>query len=511
MLAPYRVLDCSVDRGELAGFMLAALGADVIAIEPPAGSPSRHRGPFAGGAPHVDRSLQHWAYARGKRSVVLDLASSAADRDALRRLVADADVLIESATPGDMDALGLGYGDLAAINPKLVYASITPFGLDGPKARWAATDLTVWASSGAMVLTGDADRAPIRPSIPQAFLHAASEAAGAIVAALFERSRSGLGQHIDVSAQQACMQATQSNVLAVPNHTTFSLRGAGGFKLNSIDMKALWPCADGHVSITFFFGPAVGPYSARLMDWVHEKGFCDAATRDKDWIAYGAMLVDGSEPVSEYERVTRVIEEFCRAHTKAELLEGALQRRLLIAPISMLEDVVGLRQFRERGYWQTVDGVVYPGPFAKLSATPMPSLTAPRPLGADTDAVLAATPRQAEAPAPASPRARPRSRPLDGVKVLDLMWVMAGPVSTRVLADLGATVVRVESSHRIETARTLMPFRNNQPGLDTSCLFASLNAGKLGVTVDPAVPRGGQSSRILSGGPTWSPRASPRR
>ncbi len=491
MLSPYRVLDLTDDRGELAGFILAMLGAEVIAVEPPGGSPSRHRGPWAGGEPHPDRSLTHWAYARGKRSIVLDLDGSEADRETLRRLADGADVVIESATPGRMAALGLDHAALSARNPALVYASISPFGQDGPKAQWAATDLTVWASAGPLVLTGDDDRAPVRVGVPQAFLHASAEAAGAIVAALIERSRSGLGQHVDVSAQQASAQATQCMVLAAPNNADMARRGSGAVKVGPLDLQLVWPCKDGHVSITFLFGTALGPPTARFMNWIHEEGVCDEATRDKDWIAYGGLLMSGAEPLEEYARVKRIVGEFCSTRTKAELLQGAMERRLLIAPLSMVDDVVGSPQLASRGYWVEQDGVRWPGAFAKLSMTPLPTLGLPRPLGADTEAVLADLAAGARRPAcGAAVTPEPTARPLEGLKVLDLMWVMAGPAGTRVLADLGATVVRVESNKRVDTARTLQPFRNNDTGVDSSMLFASLNAGKLDITIDPTMPEG---------------------
>jgi crotonobetainyl-CoA:carnitine CoA-transferase CaiB-like acyl-CoA transferase len=106
LLSAYRVLDLCDERGDLAGFMLAQLGAEVIAIEPPGGSHARTLGPFAGELPDPERSLIHWAYNRGKKSVVLDLDTDA-DRDQLRRLVQGADVLIESFEPGHLEALGL--------------------------------------------------------------------------------------------------------------------------------------------------------------------------------------------------------------------------------------------------------------------------------------------------------------------------------------------------------------------------------------------------------------------
>src|SRR5256885_4821496 len=138
MLGGYRVLDLSDERGQLAGAMLGNLGAEVILVEPPGGARSRTLAPWAGGRAGVERSLTHWGYNRGKKSVVLDLDPGHRDRSTLLDLVMSADVLIESSTPGDMAALGLGYDDLADLNPALVYVSISAFGQDGPKARWAA-------------------------------------------------------------------------------------------------------------------------------------------------------------------------------------------------------------------------------------------------------------------------------------------------------------------------------------------------------------------------------------
>src|SRR5262245_4599522 len=127
------------ERGHLAGLMLAQMGADVIAVEPPDGSSARRLAPFAGDVAGPDRSLHHWAYNRGKRSVVLDLHDEAG-RAGLRRLAAGADILIECAGPGEMDAWGLGRDVLSQLNPALIHVSITAFGSDGPKADWAAPD-----------------------------------------------------------------------------------------------------------------------------------------------------------------------------------------------------------------------------------------------------------------------------------------------------------------------------------------------------------------------------------
>ena len=136
MLERYRVVDLTDERGNLAAFMLAGLGADVVLVEPPQGSGGRRRGPFAGDGRDPERSLTFWGWNRGKRSVVLDLESDAG-RDGLARLCAGGDVVIESgAVPIDLAAL-------RAADPALVTVSITAFGSSGPKAAWPATDLTV--------------------------------------------------------------------------------------------------------------------------------------------------------------------------------------------------------------------------------------------------------------------------------------------------------------------------------------------------------------------------------
>src|SRR5580658_2849958 len=229
MLSPYKVLDLSDERGHLCGQILGDLGADVVLVEPSAGARSRHTGPFYKDQPHRDRSLAFWAYNRNKRSITLDLEREE-DRAKLRKLAASADFLIESSMPGSLARKGLGYSDLAALNPHLIYISITPFGKDGPKADAAASDLTLVAAGGTLALQGDADRSPLRITVPQAFLHASADGAAAALIAHHERLRSGLGQHIDVSAQEAISVAAFSQPLVPALGTTGNVREAGGVR-----------------------------------------------------------------------------------------------------------------------------------------------------------------------------------------------------------------------------------------------------------------------------------------
>jgi crotonobetainyl-CoA:carnitine CoA-transferase CaiB-like acyl-CoA transferase len=502
MLSSYRVLDLTDERGHLAGLMLAQMGAEVILVEPPDGSSARRIGPFAGDVDDGERSFQHWCYNRGKRSVVLDL-DTVDGQAAVVDLAAGADVLIQSADPGVMASRGLGYEALSALNPALIYVSISAFGGDGPKANWHATDVTIQAAAGNMALTGDTDRAPLRAggTLPQAFHNAASEAAGAALIALFERQRtSGLGQHIDVSAQHSMGQCAQSMPLAAPLNATLTTRIAGGANLQGIPIQLMWPCEDGYASVTFLFGAGFVDFTQNLMDWVFEEGFCDDATRSKDWVNYAVMLLDGREPLDEYERVKQVLTDFFATKTKAELLDAAMTRRVLITPVWTTEEVNNSEQLAFRQYWEDVDhgdagtGKL-PGAFAKFSKTPLSVLPpAPR-LGADTDAVLAeleavrSGEAQGREPVVAVAEATPSTElPLAGVKVLDFMWAMAGPAASRVLADYGAEVIRVESVKKLDVARTLQPFRDDVADPEYSGLWNNMNAGKQGFALDMSKP-----------------------
>ncbi|HXG19146.1 MAG TPA: CaiB/BaiF CoA-transferase family protein [Methylomirabilota bacterium] len=376
MLSAYRVLDLTTERGLLCGQILGDLGADVIKIEPPGGSPARRLGPFYQDQPHPDRSLLWWAYNRNKRSVTLDITKHEG-KELLRRLVATAHFLIESDNPGAMTQLGLGYEDLAAINPGLIYVSISAFGQDGPKAHYADSDLVILAAGGPLILYGDSDRAPLRLSVPQAYLHACLEGAVAALLANHERHRSGLGQHIDVSAQQAVALATQAYILAAPYGEAEIQRMAGGVKIGPLNIRLLWPAKDGYVAITYLFGTAFGHFTKRLMDWIYEEGLCDENTHNMDWVRFGGELFAGGAAIATFERLKLIVEDFTKTKTKAELLQGALQRTLLIAPISTIDEVVNSPQLTARNYWQEMthpelgQTFRYPGPFVKFSETPI--------------------------------------------------------------------------------------------------------------------------------------------
>lgn len=497
MLSPYRVLDLTDERGQLAGALLAQLGAEVVAVEPPEGTSSRRLGPFGPGAPgpsgtapdHGERSLWHRAYNRGKRSVRLDQVD-------LGALAATADVLIESgALPVDLDALRQAH-------PALVTVSISPFGTSGPKAGWAASDLTVLAAGGQLALTGDADRPPVRISVPQAFLHASAEAAGSALVALQERARSGRGQHVDVSAQQCVLQCTQTSVLAAAVGAVEYGRVAGGIKVGPYTLRLVYPASDGFVSITFLFGAMVGAFTTRLMRWVHEAGHCSDELRDLDYIGFFDLIFSGRLDPGVLTQATDAVASLTATMTKAELLEQAGARRLLIAPVATTADVAASEQLAARGFWEVVDGAPHPGPWVRAGGTPLPPLGPPPRLGeaeADLGALYARRPeggpegQASPAGAPPATPAPAAGRALDGLKVLDFSWAIAAPMATRVLADHGATVVRIETELRPDAIRGAGPFIAGTPGgMEDTAQWHSVNAGKRSLQLNLGQPEARQ-------------------
>jgi crotonobetainyl-CoA:carnitine CoA-transferase CaiB-like acyl-CoA transferase len=203
-LSGIRVLDLAQGSFDYAGRLLAGLGADVIKVEPPEGDPVRTMPPFPSDDPNPETSARHLHLNAAKRSIALDLDSDAG-RDALRRLVAESDALIESYEPGYLAARGLGYDHLIEVKPDLVMASITHFGQDGPYAGYHGAEIVDVALGGYLKLTGDHDREPVKPYDDLTLEHAAVHAAAAIVIGLFGRDATGEGDWFDVAAIDAAL------------------------------------------------------------------------------------------------------------------------------------------------------------------------------------------------------------------------------------------------------------------------------------------------------------------
>ena len=366
LLAPYRVLDLTDERGLLAGKILADLGADVVQIEPPGGNPARNIGPFYGDDPQPEKSLFWWAYAANKRSITLGLEQK--DGQALlKKMVAEADFLVESFAPGYLDTLGLGYDVLAEINPKLVMVSITPFGQDGPYSNYQATDIVGMALGGFMYLTGDDDRAPVRISFPHFYLHGGAAGATAAMLAHTYRITSGQGQYVDVSCQQAVAK-TLAHAPQIWDIEGAILKRMGVYRQTSGEnrVRINWPCKDGYVNYMVQGGSVA--YSTRaLLEWMKEDSFDTADLDAIDWekMGYGAITPELMSQLGE------PLGDFFKRHTRAELVQGSLDRRILLFPVATPSALQDHSQLEARGYFKELEHpelgatVQYPGAFVK--------------------------------------------------------------------------------------------------------------------------------------------------
>jgi crotonobetainyl-CoA:carnitine CoA-transferase CaiB-like acyl-CoA transferase len=485
-LGVYTVVDLTLERGWMCGRLLADLGADVIKVEPPGGDPGRHKGLFADPArPSPEESLSWWFENRGKASVVLDV-DDAGDRERLLELIDGADAVVESYETGWLDGRGLGVDALLARNPRLVVTSISPFGRTGPRAHWSATDLTVAAMTGEMWLTGDADRPPVRLSVPQLFTVAGVEAAVHTIVGLWHADTTGEGQHVDVSAQlcgvKFLMNAQTFHILEGRELFRFGPYYAAGPSF----FRAINPCLDGHAVALVAAGPIGGAMMRFIMDWADAEGVAVPAARDRDYSTLNFL----DEPEEFFAAVRDTIEGLFARHTKAELYQAALDHLLLVAPVNTVADIRADEQLAARDYFVPAEQgergpVAWAGPWARLPATPLSTSRRAPYVGEHTADVLARPVRRHSTEATPGP-----ALPFDGMKVLDLSWVGVGPMTAGYLASYGATVVKIESSKRPDVLRLNPPFKDGKPGLNNSHFYGDFNAGKLGVGLDLTDERG---------------------
>ena len=328
-----RVLDLSTRMAEATGKTLADLGAEVIKVEPPGGCDARTTPPLA-----ADGSSLFWAaWGLGKHSVVCDI-DTPAGLEQLRALAATADVLVESFAHGHLGDRGLGPDHLAAVNPGLVYVSVTPFGWDTPDASVPMTDLTLSAAGGLLAMQGEHDRVPTPVGYPETSFLGAMQAAADTAMALCERDRSGQGQHLDSSMQAAVLWSLMSITSYAALGMDFPNRGDDRADRShpevvpGVPMPVIEPCADGFVGMTLVVGEQGNRGMKALMNWVIEEGALDDDLEDLDWEKWLEMLGDGSLRPAEAATGVGDLLAFVKTKTQAEIQRRAVADKMLVAP-----------------------------------------------------------------------------------------------------------------------------------------------------------------------------------
>ncbi len=363
LLPSLRVLDLTDEKGFLCGKILGDMGADVIKIERPGGDPSRNIGPFYHDIPDPRKSLFWFVYNNNKRGITLNIETYDG-QEVFKRLVKNADILIESHNPGYMDALGLGYSALSQINPRLIMVSITPFGQVGPYRDYKSSDIIAVAMGGFMYISGDADKPPVRAIAPQAYLNAGADAAAGAMIAYHYREMTGEGQHVDVSLQES---VSLSLMLAIPywemNH--FHLKRYGGSRLlgSKVLSRMVWPCKDGHVNFVIHGGATGFRTNKALTEWMDEEGMLPDFMREIDWDKFDLVTVTEELMNSLNEHIGR----FFLKHTKAELWQWGMVHNAMLYPVSDSKELMENVQLEERDFWEKVehpelgDTITYPG------------------------------------------------------------------------------------------------------------------------------------------------------
>jgi crotonobetainyl-CoA:carnitine CoA-transferase CaiB-like acyl-CoA transferase len=447
-LTGVRVVDRTDGLGETTSRLLADLGADVIRVEPAAGAVSRRKEPVVDGT-----SLYYATHNANKRAVTLDLPTPAGE-EAFRRLIDTADILVTD-TAGGLD-------ELRGRRPDLVVVAVTDFGLTGPYRDWQATEWTHLALGGVLARSGLPGREPLLPPGSLAYESAAAQAAWAALVAYYNRLETGRGDLVDVSVYEATAQVLDPG---------FGIGGTAGGGVPVADgprgrpdarhLYPIFPCADGWVRIC-----VLAPRQWKgMFTWLGEPDeFADPelAKIHRRFAAAGEI----------YPAIGRLFAPRTREQIVAEGQQYGVPTAALLSP----SEVLHAEQFTARGAFTGVPGVpgaLMPDGFLEVDGRRAGIRTpAPEP-GQHTREVFDALPPARPSGAASVPSAR--TRPLAGLRILDLGVIVVGAELGRLFADLGAEVIKVENNAFPDGSR------QSFDGAPVSASFAYGHRNKLGL------------------------------
>ncbi len=441
--------------------LLADHGADVIKVERPgAGDFAREMGPFPDDAPHPEKSGLFLFLNTNKRGITLDLKTQEGV-DAVKELVKGADVLVESFKPGTMERLGLGYDTLSKINPDLLMTAVSNFGQTGPYRDYLLNEVTLYATGGRMNGSGLPDRYPLKLGGNHAIYQAGNVAALATLFAWRGREQQGLGgQYIDISMFETQAGSINQRLMSL---VQYQYTGEKTVRLGPIRAGypgGIFPCLDGYISVS-----VGGPRWASLCNTLGRPDLIDSYYGS----AMGQVDLDAKDEFEETIWLPWLFER-----TMQEIVEVGQANEMLISPIVTIDYAVDNHpQLAFRDYFTEIDHPVagkfrYPGapiynppgwwkidrPAPTLGQHNKEVLEGPSGVsGAWKDSASKEAGAGGSAATAAAPSGEEKKLPMEGVRVVDMTVIWAGPYGTMHLGDMGAEVIRVETLQRMPPGR----------------------------------------------------------
>ena len=466
--------------------LLADHGANVVKVEPPNGDSTRQRGPYPDGKRDLNRSGLFLPLNLNKRSIVLETLHG--DEPQLQSLLLWADVLVHDMRPSLSVERSLDANTLAEQFPTLITLSITPFGTEGPYSEYAAAELTVANASGWASVCPSTHTDPTLPPLKvfghQCALMSGIAGAMAALAVALAHSKDNVGEFIDVAQQDYVASVMEASIPVYSYREEVTQRTG----LRSLIPWRTFQAQDAPIFIVCI----EQDQWERLVEFMG----------NPEW-AQLDIFADQASRAENQDMVHSMVQEFVGEWQADELYHAAQKRRICAAPVLTTAQMAQSSHLRSRGFFSSVEqpgvgAIEYPRS-AILGNDGRAPIGRPAPkLGEHTAAVLtdgdvlsAETSRRSTA----QPE-KPSTKPLAGIRVIDLTWVWAGTFCSLQLAHLGAEVIRLESSNRPDLYRRLpiFPVDMNLPegeeGLNSSGMFNQWNQGKRSVAVDLGKPKG---------------------
>ncbi|MEV0184247.1 CoA transferase [Streptomyces sp. NPDC050625] len=516
-----RVVEVGDRIGEYCGLVLAGLGAEVIKVEPPEGAESRRMGPFVDDVPDPERSLHFWAYNRGKRSVVLDLDTDEGRRG-LEDLAAASDVLLDASPVGYLDERGLSSAELRERHPALVVARMTPFGEEGPRRNWKATDLVHLALGGQVMNngydpdpSGKYDLPPVASQLEHSYAVAGEQLAFTVVAALISRRRTGSGQHLSCAVHEALAKNTEGDLMSWICLRTPFLRQTCRHSAPDVSVhRSIFPTKDGRwILASTRNAKLLGPF-------LDKYGIGDEVSDGSDEKSKDSRVLPGMEGGAA--RNMDAVEHTVRRYLFEDVpWREAQEAGLMWVPVRKPHESAYDEHWLQRGTFGDVEhadlGRSLRYPTSKWIATgtqwvgqsPAPRLDQHRELLQVRPRTLVRAPLTT--PDALSVHGKPWA--LQGVRILDFTWMLASAGATRFLASLGADVIKVEWHKNLDPRRGGNPVGGREAreratgpvpsqwpadlGGPVGAQYNNKNPGKRGISLNVKHPKGLELARRM--------------